>query len=142
MAKDTIIEFVKQINNHNVEGIANLLTDDHSFVDAYGQCITGKEEMKKAWKVYFDWFPDYVISISEIIIGKQCTTMLGFASGTYKGIKNETNSFYWRLPAAWKIIVENEKIKHWQVYCDTKIPFDIMGKNNPSKPPQTTQFYK
>jgi ketosteroid isomerase-like protein len=151
MAKDTILEFVKQINNHNSKEIAKLLSDDHCFVDAYGQGMTGKAEMEKAWDLYFAWFPDYVISISEIIIGKHCVAMFGFASGTYKGSKNETNSSYWRLPAAWKVIVEDDKIKHWQVYCDTKIPSDIMernntpqpvNQNNPPKPKEHSQFYK
>lgn len=168
MAKDTIIEFVKHINNHNVEEITKLLCDDHCFVDAYGQAITGKAEMKKAWEVYFEWFPDYVISVSEIISGKHCISMFGFASGTYKGYKTEANSFYWRLPAAWKIIVENDKIKHWQVYCDTKVPSQVVERdkqlkvttqpvegNKPLnattqviegdkqiKPPPTSQFYK
>ncbi|HNW98940.1 MAG TPA: nuclear transport factor 2 family protein [Bacteroidales bacterium] len=121
---DKIIEFVKHINNHNVEEIAAFLSDDHCFIDAYGQNIIGKDKMKKAWEVYFDWFPDYVINISEIIAGSQCTAMFGYASGTYKGAKDKMNSNYWRLPSAWKIIVENNKIKHWQVYCDTKIPND------------------
>lgn len=124
--KDTILEFVKQINNHNVDGIAELMSDDHTFIDAIGSNITGKEEMKKAWKVYFEWFPDYVINTSDIIAGSSSIAMFGFASGTYKGIKNEANSYYWRLPAAWKIMVENEKIKLWQVYCDTKITYEII----------------
>lgn len=146
MAKDTIIDFVKQVNNHNVEGIANLLCDDHTFIDAYGNGISGKDEMKKAWEVYFEWFPDYVISISEIITGKHCTAMIGHASGTYKGIKNESNSYYWKLPAAWKIIVEGDKIKLWQIYCDTKIPSQIMEQITtigPAKTPQKqTPFYR
>lgn len=124
--RDIIIEFVKNINNHSAEGLAGLMTDDHTFVDAIGTSMTGKEEMKNAWQIYFEWFPDYVINVSDIISGSNSIAMFGYASGTYKGIKNETNSYYWRLPAAWKIIVENEKIKLWQVFCDTKVPYEIM----------------
>jgi hypothetical protein len=31
------------------------------------------------------------------------------------------------VPAAWRVIVENGKVKVWQVYADSKIPFDIMN---------------
>jgi hypothetical protein len=33
-------------------------------------------------------------------------------------LTNELNSNFWRIPASWKAIVENNKIKHWQVFCD------------------------
>jgi len=37
---------------------------------------------------------------------------------------------YWHLSVAWKAIIKNGKIQLWQVYADSKIPFDIMNKNN------------
>jgi hypothetical protein len=33
------------------------------------------------------------------------------------------------MPAAWKAIIEDGKIKLWQVYADTKVVFELMGKN-------------
>jgi len=53
----------------------------------------------------------------------------GFAAGTYKGLKTANNENYRRLPAAWKAIIEDGKIKLWQVYADTKVVFELMGKN-------------
>jgi len=52
-----------------------------------------------------------------------------YASGTYKGIHNESNNNYWRIPAAWKAIVTDNKIKQWQVYADNIIVADIMNRN-------------
>jgi hypothetical protein len=54
---------------------------------------------------------------------------VGFAEGTFKGLKTENNINYWQLPAAWKAMIENGKIKLWQVYADTKIPCDIIARN-------------
>jgi ketosteroid isomerase-like protein len=139
MSKDIIKEFVKQINNHNTEGIINLMAPDHTFIDSHGQAMKGKEELKKAWDMYFELFPDYVINISGMVAGSDAVAVMGHASGTYKNIRDEKNSFYWRLPAAWKVVVEKDKIKLWQVYCDTLIPTQIMKRNSTPSPPQPQQ---
>ena len=34
----------------------------------------------------------------------------------------------WKIPAAWRAIVRDGKIKLWQVYADTKIQFEKMAK--------------
>jgi len=31
---------------------------------------------------------------------------------------------------AWRVVVENGLIKSWQVYADSKIPFDIMNDSD------------
>jgi ketosteroid isomerase-like protein len=80
MDKTTVYDFVNAINEHDVDRILSLMTDDHIFVDAHGNEVVGKARMKAGWIGYFQWFPDY-------------------------------------------------KIELWQVYADTKIPFDIISKN-------------
>lgn len=44
-----------------------------------------------------------------------------FASGTYKSRITPDKKLR-RLPAAWKITIENNKVKGWQVFYDSKIP--------------------
>ena len=127
MIKCTVLSFVDAINTHDVEQIYSLMADDHLFVDAYASEVYGKENMKESWIGYFKWFPDYHIEVSDILVDGSEVAIFGFASGTYHGLQTEDNRNYYRLPASWKVIVaDNEKIKHWQVFCDSKIPFDIM----------------
>jgi len=52
--------------------------------------------------------------------------MCGFAGGSFKGNENAK----WRLPAAWKAIVNNGRVALWQVYADTTIPFELIQRNN------------
>jgi hypothetical protein len=85
--------------------------------------------MKAGWAGYFQWFPDYKIEITELFEDEGTIAAFGFAEGTFKGIKTTNNENYWRLPAAWKAIIEDGKIKLWQVYADTKVPFDIINNN-------------
>ena len=42
--------------------------------------------------------------------------LFGYVNATYKNLTNNLNSNVWRISASWKAIVENNKIKHWQVY--------------------------
>jgi ketosteroid isomerase-like protein len=128
--KDIAIKFVEAINNHNVDEIVDLMSDDHVFIDAYGDKYTGKKGMKEGWQGYYQLFPDYKVEISDVIAADSLIGLFGYASGTYKNIKDETNSNFWRTPASWKAVVENKKIKHWQVYCDYLKLSKIIDKNS------------
>lgn len=121
--------FVKAINNHDIDQILNLMTDDHVFIDGQDGKHIGKEGMKEGWKGYFDLFPDYLIEVSDIIENDPVFGLFGYVQGTYKNIKNDSNSCFWRTPASWKAIVKNGKILHWQVYCDYSELFKIIDQN-------------
>jgi ketosteroid isomerase-like protein len=127
--KKMVYEFVSAINDHNIDQIYSLMADDHVFIDAHGNQVAGKDKMKAGWTGYFQWFPDYKIEITEIFSHGDTLAAFGFASGTFKGIKTENRDNYWRIPASWRILLSQDKIKLWQVYADTKIPFDIINKN-------------
>jgi len=126
MNKEIILNFIKAINGHNPELIDDLMHDEHNFIDAHGN-VMGKNIMKNGWIGYFSWFPDYKIEITDMYEYADVFVLFGFASATFKGIDTEKN--FWKLPAAWKAEIKDDKIKLWQVYCDTKIPFDIIEKN-------------
>ncbi len=129
MNKQIVYDFADAISAHDVEKIYSLMADDHVFIDAHGNQVEGKDKMKAGWAGYFQWFPDYEIEIIDIFENTDAIAAFGFAGGTFKDIATVGNETYWRLPASFKAIVENGKIKVWQVYADTKVPFDIISKN-------------
>ncbi|MDF2433778.1 MAG: hypothetical protein JWP44_3409 [Mucilaginibacter sp.] len=129
MNKQIVYYFARSINAHETDKICSLMTDDHLFIDAHGNKVSGKDKMKAGWARYFQWFPDYKIEIVELFESGDTVVAFGFAEGTFKGLQTENNENYWRLPSAWKAVIEDGKIKQWQVYADTKIPFDIINKN-------------
>ena len=128
MNKQVIHNFVDAINKHNVDKICSLMTDDHKFIDSQGNEAVGKEKMRAGWTGYFQLFPDYKIEITEIFLNGDTIAAFGFAGGTFKGLSDKKDN-YWHLPASWKAIIKNGKIQLWQVYADSKIPFDIINKN-------------
>ena len=122
MNKKTVYEFANAINEHSTDKMCSLMTDDHKFIDAHGKEVVGKDKMKIDWKGYFRRFPDYKIEITKIFANGDCLGAFGFESGTFKGQQTENNAS--SCPASWKVIVDNNKIKLWQVYEDTKIQFE------------------
>src|SRR6266481_6342444 len=100
--KQSILAFIDRINAHDVEGLAALMSDNHSFIDAHGNQVSGKEKMIAGWRGYFDWFPDYYIEVAEALEDKEKLALFGFAGGTFKHREGQS----WRLPAAWKAIVK------------------------------------
>ncbi len=126
MNSEIVLEFVKRINEHDALKLVELMSDDHTFRDAHNNIISGRSAMQDAWENYFRMFPDYKIEIDEFYESDELYVMLGYASGTYRGTEPERN--HWKLPAAWRASVEAGTIKSWQVYCDTKIPFEIIEK--------------
>ena len=123
--KETILAFIDRINAHDVEGLGALMSDDHTFVDAHGNQVTGKEKMIAGWHGYFQWFPDYFVEVTDVFEDDDKLALFGFAGGTLKGKQGES----WRLPAAWKAIVKDGRVTLWQVFADTKIPFEIIERN-------------
>ena len=129
MNKKVFDDFVDAINEHNVEKLYPLMTEDHKFIDSYGNEVSGKDKMRSGWIEYFHWFPDYNIEITDLFIENNTIAAFGFAGGSFQGGKYNYLENYFRIPAAWKVTIENDKIKLWQVYADTKKQLDIIERN-------------
>ena len=121
----TILAFIERINAHDVDGLSLLMSDDHTFIDAHGNQVSGKEKMIAGWRGYFEWFPDYYIEVTDAFEQGENLALFGFAGGCFKNQEGES----WRLPAAWKASVKDDRVNLWQVFADTKIPFEIIERN-------------
>jgi len=122
--------FVQLINNHDVDGMVALVAEDHTFTDAIGGVVSGRERMRSGWIGYFKWFPDYRIEIKELYSLGNNFVLIGFASGTHSGRK--PNRGHWRLPAAWRAVVRRGLVREWSVFCDTRTPYEILEKDGPT----------
>jgi ketosteroid isomerase-like protein len=125
LVKETVLAFIDRINAHDVEGLGELMSDDHTFIDAHGNQVSGREKMIAGWRGYFDWFPDYFIEVTDVFEDGDTFALFGFAGGSFQGKETER----WRLPAAWKAEVKDGRVTLWQVFADTKIQFEIIERN-------------
>ena len=110
--------FIAAINRHNPSEMSDLMTEDHTFIDSAGRVETGREKMTAGWEGYFQMFPDFKIQVESILGNKALVAVFGSASGTYNGKRGLVPVNRIEMPAAWKAVVANGKIKHWQVYAD------------------------
>lgn len=126
-----VLSFLKAINAANVDGLCALMSDDHVFVDGLGSRVQGKETMRKGWKCYFQWFPDYRVSHEEIFSHGDVVAVFGSAEGTFAVNGKLPKENHWTVPAAWKGIVRDGLIAEWHVYADNQAARRLMGMPNP-----------
>jgi ketosteroid isomerase-like protein len=125
-----VMDFIESINSANIDRLYELMGNEHEFIDSRGNSMIGNDKIKKAWIDYFNLFPDYKIEITDTLQNDSIIVLLGYASGTYKATnKNMNPNNHWKVPATWKAIVSDKKIKLWQVYADNSVVIDIINKN-------------
>ncbi len=110
--------FVTAINSQAADTMAELMTDDHLFIDSDGTEVPGRERMREGWIGYFEMVPDYRIEVNETFTRGQTVVFLGIATGTFNeaGVLKPENS--WSVPAAWRALIEDQKVSVWQVYVN------------------------
>ena len=118
--KTIVLTFIQHINAGDLEGIYALMTDDHTFIDSLGRITSGRETMRTAWVSYYQIIPDYSIEVQDIVQVDDFVAVFGSANGTYAVEGRAVPDNGWKIPAAWKAIVRDEKIAHWQIYADNK----------------------
>jgi hypothetical protein len=123
--KEVVLAFIDRINAHDVEGLGALMSDDHTFIDAHGNQVSGREKMIAGWRGYFGMFPDYYLEVTDVFEEGGKLAMFGFAGGSFQNKTSES----WRLPVALKAEVKDGRVTLWQVFADTKIPFEIIERN-------------
>jgi ketosteroid isomerase-like protein len=116
--KQILLSFIKRINDHDAEGVAALMTDDHVFIDSLGRAMRGRIEMRRAWESYFWLFPDYRIVSEEIFESSGVFAILGRASGTYCAGGEMLAENRWEIPAAWRAVIRVDRVAEWRVFAD------------------------
>ena len=120
-ATEIVNRFVAAINDHEVETLASLMTDEHLFVDSVGNQVRGAHAMKGGWRGYFALCPDYAIHVSELLAEPYTVIATGEASGTIDGIA-------WRTLAAWLAKIRDGQIAEWRVFADNKPVYEILAR--------------
>lgn len=116
---DVVRRFVSRINVGDVDGIAELMTEDHRFIDSLGVEVVGRAEMRRGWKEYFRLVPDYRIEVRDTFTRGDVVVLLGFARGTCEKDDPPVEEA-WETPAAWRVRVREGYIAEWQVYADNE----------------------
>jgi len=130
--RETVLLFMARINERDADKLAELMTEDHLFIDSLGQRMRGREKMRAGWRSYFAFCPDYWVTHEEIFEDGNKVAVFGAAGGTIAVNGSLPPENKWRTCAAWLAVVENGLIKEWRVYADNKPVYDILAKRRGS----------
>jgi uncharacterized protein (TIGR02246 family) len=126
---ETVLRFMDRINQRDADRLAELMTEDHVFIDSLGQTVRGREKMRAAWRGYFALCPDYRVAHQEILSDGNLVAVFGTAGGTIAAHGKLPAENQWRIPAAWLAVVEGGLVKEWRVYADNKPVYDILARS-------------
>ncbi|MBN1538453.1 MAG: nuclear transport factor 2 family protein [Anaerolineales bacterium] len=127
---DAVQAFIDAINDQDLTAISRLMKEDHTFIDLGGQIVSGREKMVEGWQGFFRMFPDYKNRVEMMLADKGVVAVFGWACGTYNGKRGLLPENRIEMPAAWKAVVEDGKIKSWQVYADWTEGSKIIEEDN------------
>jgi ketosteroid isomerase-like protein len=116
--KEVAHSFVAAINSGDANAVRNLMTEDHTFVDALGNTFSGADQIKSGWLHFFRAYADYRISVRHTFVEGSLVALFGEATGRWR-VADRVLTETWKVAAAWLAVVEAEKIRQWSVFCDT-----------------------
>lgn len=125
---EVAMAFVDAINSKDVAGLVNQMTPNFKFIDGDGSEHEGRDQMEVGWKEHFELIPDLTLTISERFERDGVVVLLGWSSGTIiqHGELIPENS--WRVPSAWRVVVESGKVAVWQLYADQHVLHQIHSR--------------
>ncbi len=107
---EIILAFNEMINNRDLEGLAAMMTEDHTFIDSSEEIHAGKDLMVAGWKDFFESYPDYRNHFSFLEIREDRVFVLGHSTCSHQSLDG---------PAIWTARVEANQVAEWRVYLDT-----------------------
>src|ERR1017187_1978646 len=137
LAEDVARAFVVAINRRDVDGLAEVMTPGHRFVDSLGNVVEGREAVRVAWVGYFRMVPDYRIDVEESYCGEKpgnadpsappsllsgfaqdegpfVVVMLGMARGTFVPDGELKAANRWETPVALRALIVAGKGAEWR----------------------------
>lgn len=122
-AGEVFVSFVAAINAHDFASLSRLMTDDHVLVDALGKRLHGRETMLSAWEGFFQSFPGYHVEVGDLFTKRDSVAAFGEASGRWRVDGRDLAKREWRVPAAWRAVIDGDRVAEWRVFCDTAWAF-------------------
>jgi ketosteroid isomerase-like protein len=103
--------FNSRINAQDLGGLSELMTDDHVFIDAAENVVSGKRACLKAWQGFFAAFPDYKNTFDSMHATGDSVAIVGRSSCSDPRLDG---------PALWRAKIRGSQISEWRVFEDTK----------------------
>jgi ketosteroid isomerase-like protein len=104
------LRFNEKINERDLDGLVELMTVDHAFIDKLGEIHKSRRVMKKDWKSFFDSYPDYRNIFTRVqVVEDGLVVMMGYSSCSHPPLDG---------PALWSAKLRGGQVSEWRVYED------------------------
>jgi ketosteroid isomerase-like protein len=110
LARDVVTRFNACINARDADGLAELMTDDHVFIDSTDSAVRGKSECLDAWRGFFASFPDYRNTFEAMRSTADQVFVRGYSTCSNAQLDG---------PALWSARVSADQVAEWRVYEDS-----------------------
>lgn len=104
------VRFNACINDRDLAGLAELMPNDHRFVDSAEGVVAGKPACLAAWRGFFNAFPDYRNVFSTLSARGDVVTIVGHSVCAEPNLAG---------PALWTATVRDGQVAEWRVFEDT-----------------------
>ena len=120
--------FVAAINAGDADQLADLMTQDHTFIDADGSEHAGRDQMHTGWREHFEMVPDLKIEVLERFSADDTVVLIGQAEGTIAQDNQLKPENHWSVPAAWRVVVHSELVAVWQLFANQHSMHEILDR--------------
>ena len=111
--KSIALQFNECITNADLNGLSNLMTEDHIFIDTANNRIKGKDNnIVQAWQPFFNRYPGYRNIFENIVVRGSTVIMQGYSICSDEILNN--------IHAIWIAEIIKNKVGAWHIYSDTK----------------------
>ncbi|MFX0077454.1 MAG: hypothetical protein ACFE96_18580, partial [Candidatus Hermodarchaeota archaeon] len=107
--KLTALRFNQCINDQDIEGIKNLMTKNHIFIDRHGDEYG---DMVNGWIEFFTNYSTYKNLFSRVESKGNLVILIGYALWSKDALIRDH--------AIWTATIEDDLVSKWQIYEDTK----------------------
>lgn len=98
------LKFNEKINQRDLDGLVELMTDDHTFIDNAGDIY---KNMRDGWREFFANHPDYRNIFTSVTVRDNVVVMLGHSTCSNERRLNG--------PSIWTAKVRGGLVSEWRV---------------------------
>jgi uncharacterized protein (TIGR02246 family) len=106
------LAFIDRINARDLDGLTELLTEDHLFIDYRGNEERGRDLIREGWAGYFNAYPDYRIHVDEVLTSGDGVAIRGRTTGSHVPADVEADEV-----VVWTADIDHGKVAEWRIYA-------------------------
>ncbi|MCA9571213.1 MAG: nuclear transport factor 2 family protein [Myxococcales bacterium] len=109
MHAELVHAFNACINGADLDGLVEMLTEDHRFEDPAGSVVEGLEACREAWRRFFAAFPGYTNTFDRVVVRGDQVVIAGSSAHDEPALSG---------PALWSAQVREGRLARWSVHLD------------------------